>query len=234
MTWTADGSALSDHADFVRLLNEGGPGKRGNNLNVAGRHGEWSDYDKPYSGTDLLLEVAVKKTSTREHLSELELMLGKSTGFVTLSRTLSYQGTVEADVELLAPPQPSQDRFTYLFQLRNPSGFWQDATVTTASGTAPSITTTGDRPIDDMVVTFSGPGTATHVQSGWGTSTLEWQGSGTAIFDMGSPRSVTKGGVNAEGSAVVSSKWWLRFAPNTTQNLTSTVSITVDYRNKWS
>lgn len=234
MSWSADGSALADHTDFVRLLSEGGAGKRGSNLDIAGAHGEWSDYDKPYNGSDLLLEVGLKKTDSRMHLSELQKMFGKTTGFVTLTRVDSYHGTVNAEVELLNPPQPTQDRFTYMFALRNHQGFWEDAAVTTVSGTAPAITTSGDRPINDMVVTFSGPGTATHIQTGWGTSTLEWAGSGTAVFDMALPRSVTKGGVNAEGSAVVSDEWWLRFAPNTTQNLTSTVSITVDYKNKWS
>lgn len=233
MAWTADGSALSDHADFVRLLSEGGSGKRGSNLDVPAHNGEWSNFDKPYNGADLLLEVGLKKTSTYQHLSEIQAMLGKSNGFVTLQRTDSYRGTIEAEVELLSPPNPTQDRFTYLFQLRNHSGFWKDSSVTTASGTAPSITTTGDRPIDDMVVTFAGPGTAIHVDAGWGTSTLEWQGAGTAIFDMSLPRSVVKGGVNAEGSAVVSSDWWLRFAPGTAQDLTATVSLTVDYTNKW-
>lgn len=233
MAWTADGSALSDHADFVRVLSEGGAAKRGSNLEVPGHHGEWSNFDKPYSGADILLEVGLKKTDTYQHLSAVQGLLGKTTGFVTLARTDSYRGTVEAEVELLGSPSPSQNRFTYVFQLRNHLGFWQDTSVTTASGTAPSITTTGDRPIDDMVVTFAGPGTAIHVDAGWGTSTLEWQGAGTAIFDMSLPRSVVKGGVNAEGSAVVSSEWWLRFAPATTQDLTATVSLTVDYRNKW-
>ena len=233
MSWTADGSALSDHTDFVRVINEGGPGKRGANLNVSGANGEWSDYDKPYTGADILLEVGLKHDSTYQHLSELKKLFGKPNGFVTLQRVDDHRGTIEADVELLNSPQPTQDRFTYLFQLRNPEGFWKDATVTTVSGNPPSITTSGDMPIDDMVVTFSGPGTATHTDSGWGTASLEWEGSGTAIFTMSKPRSVVKGGVNAEGSAIISDEWWWRFTPGEAQSISTSVSITVDYRNKW-
>lgn len=231
--WKADGSALSDHADFVRLLSEGGPGKRGANPEVGYRHGEWSDPDKWFRAVDLFLEVGVKHSSAHQHLSELELMLGKSTGHVTLQRVTPYAGTVEAEVELLGDPVPTQSRFVYMFPLRNPSGFWQDATATTASGTAPSITTSGDRPIDDMVITFSAPGSATHTDENGVTSVIAFDGTaGTAIVDCGE-RTITQGGNNIDADLTITRPWWWRFSPGAAQTITATVSITVDYKNKW-
>lgn len=232
-TFTADGSALSDHADFVRIVNEGGASRRGANFDVTGRHGEFSDYDKPYNGTDILLEVGLKKTSTYQHLSELQKMLGATTDFVRLVRVNDYYGTVRADIEMLQPPQPTQNRFVYLFQLRNPDGFWEDSAVTTsAAATSHTFTTSGNRPINDMRITFAGPGTATNTTSGWPNQIMTWSGAGTCIVEVGD-RTVRAGGSAVEYDFEVNDKWWMRFIPDTAVSLSSTVNITVDYRNKW-
>jgi hypothetical protein len=233
MTWTADGSALSDHADFVRVLTEGGGSKRGFNATIPYRDGEYSDGLKFYTGADVLLEVGIKKTDAFTHLSELQKMLGKSSGLVTLQRTdRTNAGTIVAEVELLAPPVPTQDRFTYLFPLRNPKGVWKDASWTSASGTAPSVSTSGDRPIHDAVVTFSAPGTVTHVDSAWGTSTIEYSGTGTAIVDIGA-RTITKAGAAQDAFLAVSQPWWLRLREDSAQTITATASVTIDWKNSW-
>jgi len=109
MSWTADGSALSDHTDAVRLLTEGGNAKRGDNSLVGYRDGEWSTPVKYYQGADVLLECVLKKTDAHTHLSELQKMLGKSAGRVSLQRDDHPAGTVVAEVELLSPPVPTQD-----------------------------------------------------------------------------------------------------------------------------
>lgn len=233
MSWTADGSALSDHADFVRLLNEGGSGKRGNNPVVPYRHGEWSDGDKWYDSVDLLLEVGVKTTDTYQHLTALQKMLGKPNGLVALQRVTTNAGTVVADVELLGSPSSTQNRFVHVFPLRAPSGVWRDASYSSSSGTAPSVTTTGDRPVDDMIITFSAPGTATHTDENGTTSVIGWQGTGTAVVDCGT-RTIKKAGANQDANLYISQPWWWRFTPGAAQTITSTVSITVQWRNKWS
>lgn len=230
--WKAAGSALSDHADFVRLLNEGGSGKRGGNPTVPYRHGEFSDGDKWYQPADLLLEVGIKSTSAYTHLSELQKLFNGTNGLVTLQRVTPYSGTVQAEVEMLGSPSPTQNRFVYVFPLTIPSGFWKDAAVTTQSGTAPAITTSGDRPIDDMVITFSAPGSATHTDENGTTSVIAWEGTGTAIVDCGA-RTVTKAGASQDANLTITQPWWWRFTPGAAQSITSTVSITVDYRNKW-
>lgn len=231
MSWTADGSALADHTTFVRVLNEGARETPQGNQSIPFRYGEHSKADKFYGGSDVLLEVGLKHDDAREHLSELVKMLTKTTAHPVLQRTDHHAGTVQADVELVSAPRETQDRFTYSFGLRRPDGVWEDAAVTTASGTAPSITTSGDSPIGDPVITFSAPGTATLI-TGWGTSVMEWAGTGTAIVDCGE-RTVLKGGVHQDATFTVSQPWWFRFAPATTVNLTASVSVSVAYRNKW-
>lgn len=234
MAWTADGSALSDHTTFVRVLNEAATAQlRGRrNPQIPYAYGEYSVADKYYTGTTIQLEVGLIHTTADTHLSELQSMFGKTTGYVTLQRTDHPAGTVQADVQLAQLPRQTQDRFTYLFSLRNPDGFWEDATVTSVGpGTAPSITTGGNRPIGDPVITFAGPGTAILVTA-WGTANMEWNGTGTAIVDCAIPRSVTKAGAAQDNNFVINQPWWFKFAHDTTVDLTSTVDITVDYRNK--
>jgi hypothetical protein len=230
MSWTADGSALADHTTFIRVLNEGSTDRAGDNWVIPYRYGEYSNPDKFYTGSDLLVEMGIIHDSAHTHLAALNGIFGKTTSHVTLKRTDHPAGTVQADVELTAAPRQSQDRFTYVFQLRRVDGVWEDASVTTASGTAPSITTQGDQPIGDPVITFSAPGTATLV-TGWGTCVMGWAGTGTAIVDCGA-RTIVKGGAAQDANFTVSQPWWFRFAAKTTVNLTSTVSVTVDYRNK--
>lgn len=233
MAWTADGSALADHTDFVRVVNEGGIGKRGRNRVIPGRFGLYSDPEKYWGESEILLEVGITHSDDDAvtHLFEVQKMLGASSGLVTLKRTDHSAGTVEADVELLSNPRPTQNRFTYLFPLRNPSGFWQDTAVTTVSGASPTINTAGNRPIGDSVITFSGPGTATLINA-WGTCAMEYSGTGTAIVDNGA-RTVTKAGGAQDANFTVDQKWWF-WLPEATSGvgLTATVSITVDFQNK--
>lgn len=228
MSWTADGSALSDHTTFVRVLDEANFAIRGGNYDIPGRFGVYRPTRKYLSGSDVLLEVGLKHTDAHDHLSSL---VGMFDGLTTLQRTDHPAGTVQADVEWAGAPRQTQNRFTYALPFYRVDGAWEDASVATASGTAPSITTTGDLPIGDMVITFSAPGTATLVDSEWGTATMEYSGTGTAIVDVGA-RTIVKGGANQDAN-FTATPWWFRFAPNTTVDLTSTVSLTVDYRNKW-
>lgn len=228
MSWTADGSALSDHTTFIRVLNEGARVVRGRNFDIPGRYGEHHVLEKFYSGSDVLLEVGLKHDSAHSHLSSLMGIFGN--GQTTLQRTDHPAGTVRADVELDDSPRQTQNRFTYVFPLRRADGVWEDASASQASGTAPSITTGGDAVIGDPIVTFSGPGTAVLVND-WGTANLEWAGTGTAVVDSGA-RTVMQGGSAVDGDWVADKKWWFRFQPDTTVDLTATVSLTVDWRNK--
>lgn len=233
MAVTANGSALADHTTFVRFLEDGTLGQfQGANFPISYMYGEKAVADKFYRGADLLMEVGlIDDGNARGHLSAIQGMFGNTGSFTTITRDDHHAGTVQADVELVGAPRTSQDRFTYIFQLRAVDGVWEDSVVTTVSGTAPTIVTSGDRPIGDPTITFSAPGTATLVTD-WGTSNMGWEGTGTAIVRCG-PRTVRKAGVLQDSLFTIDQPWWFRFAPNTTVNLTSTVSVTVDYKNKW-
>lgn len=235
MVYTANGSALTEHVTFARFLNDGTLGQYvGANYPVTYQYGEKAVPDKYYKGANLLLEVGLPHATdgeAHEHLSALQNMFGGNNGtFVTLVRDDHPAGTVRTDVEYVSA-QPTQDRFTYAFTLRAVDGVWEDNTTHQASGTAPVIATLGDRPIGDPLITFSAPGTATLVTD-WGTSTMGWEGTGTAIVRCGE-RTIRKAGVHQDAFLTVDQPWWFRFAPNTTVNLTSSVSITVDWRNKY-
>lgn len=229
MSWTADGSALSDHTSMVRVLNEGSKEVKGTNLDIAGAYGEYRT-PKWYSGSDVILEFTLLDDASTPH-SHMASVLGMFNGVTVLQRTNHPAGTVRADVELTGGPRQTQNHLTYALPLRRHDGVWEDTAVTTPSaGTAPSITTLGDSEIGDPVITFAGPGTAILVNAK-GTSTAEWSGTGTAIMDNSLPRSVTQGGSAVDYDFDVTPGWF-SFDPNTTVDLTATVSLTVDYRNK--
>lgn len=226
MSWTADGSALSDHTTFQRVLNAGNFEPRGSNFDIPGRYGEYRT-PKRYGGSTILFEVGIIHDSAETHLSALKEMFN---GYTLLARTDHPAGTVQAYVELDSGFRETANRFTYILPLRRPAGMWEDASAHTASGTAPSITTSGDSDVDDMVVTFSAPGTATLVDSELGTATYEWAGSGTAIMDCGA-RTVMQGGSAVDYDFTVTG-FWPVFRPEDTPSFTATASMTVDWRNK--
>jgi hypothetical protein len=227
MSWTAAGSALTDHARFIRVLNEATMEPRGGNLVIPGRYGEYAPLQKFYSGSDVILEFGLVIDNAHSHLASLMGIFSKP---VVLSRTDHPAGTVQATVNLDGGIRQTQDRFTFAFPLRRHEGAWEDAAVSTATGTSPTIATGGDQVIGDPVVTFSAPGTATLVTD-FGTAVAEWAGTGTAIMDSGA-RTIVKGGVAQDALFEINSKYWFRFQPDTTVNLTSSVSLTVDWRNK--
>jgi hypothetical protein len=82
-----------------------------------------------------------------------------------------------------------------------------------------------------MVITFSAPGSATHTANSV-ASVIAWDGSGTAIVDCGA-RTVIKGGAAQDANLTITQPWWWRFSPGAAQSISSSVSITVDWRNRW-
>ncbi len=233
---TANGTDLTTIVASARILNEGGNSKRGSNFEIPNRDGEQSDPYKNYGASDLLLEVVLNTdTDGFTQLSEVQKLLAPPFGFCTLERNTPNAGIVEAVVELLADPSPSAHHYAYAFPLRCPSGTWRTKALSTASGNPPSVTTLGDRPVFDPIVTFSGPGSATHTDEAGRASILTIDagaGAGTYIVDCGA-RTVKKAGVNQDRYFTTSQPWWWRFSPDALQSITSTVSITVDWRNRW-
>lgn len=212
--------------------------RRGSNIIIPHRHGELSVPDKYFAGSDVMLELFLPSdvhASGAQALSELAERLSAQ-DLVTVSQADPHRGNIQARVELLTDPVSTQNEFVYMFGLRNPSGFWEDVTESSQSGSPPTITTGGDRPIDDMVITFSGPGFLEHTDDLGVVSRITIDsdaGAGTYVVDVGAA-TVLEGSTPRDEFLTVTQPWWMKFQPASAQSFTADVSVTVDWRNKWS
>ncbi len=225
-----------------RLLKYTSGTRRGDNLIIPYKHGEHTIPDKYFAGSDVMLEVFLPSDTTdaaAEALHELALALSSQT-LVTVGQTDPERGDLEADVELLSDPVPTQNNLIYLFALRNPSGFWKSATESTNTGNPPSVTTLGDRPVDDMILEFSGTGFLEHTDPLGNLSriTIESGAGGTTpyIVDVGAATIVDSAGtpVHKDEFLTVTQPWWMKWQPGAVQSFTSNVSVTARWYNKWS
>ena len=212
--------------------------KRGGNLIIPYQHGELHVPDKYFSGADVLLRVFLPFDTTaaaQQALSDIAELLASQTE-VPVTQDDPARGSIQAQVEALQDPIPTTDRFTYLFSLRNASGFWEDQTLSNApSGNPPSVTTGGDRPIDDMILTFSGPGFIEYTDELGVDSRITVDaaaGAGTYIVDVGAA-TIEKGGTPQDEFLTVNQPWWMKWPPNEALTLTTDVGVEVDWRNKW-
>lgn len=227
----------------ARFLNWTAGARRGADTVDPFRHGDIWVPNKPFTSADRMLEVhlpASTDDAAAQALTSLQAYLGRPDRPV-LSYTDPDHGDIQALVELVASePVPTQNRFTYLFPLRNASGFWEDVTLSqAASANPPSVTTGGDRPIDDMVLTFAGVGFLeltdengkvyrVEIESGAGGTTpyVVDCAAGTAQDSAGTPADIDEY-LNAPQEK------WMEFSPGAAQSFTSNVSVAVDWRNKY-
>ena len=235
---TVGGTAISTWTDTARLLRRGAGSKRGRNFKVPYRHGEYSNPDKWFKAIDVLLEVTI--ANNREtNLSALLAALSDPAGLVTLTGSNSLAGTVRTDIELLTEPRQTRSPDMFVFSLRASAGAWEDNAATSNAGNPPSVTTTGDRPIDDMILTFPHV-TATgsfleHTDSNSVVSRVTIDAAaatGTYIVDCGA-RTVQRASADQDAFLTVTQPWWMRFEPNLAQSFTSNVSVTAEWRDKW-
>lgn len=234
-SFTIDGTTIGTWARNARILKYMSGSRRGRNFQIPYRDGEYSDPIKWYTPTDIFLEVSFKWDDPDSNFSGFLDAISPSHSLVTLGASDTFHGSVQAKVELLGEPNPhAQDPTSYIFQLRNPKGVWEDATATTASGDPPSVTTTGDRPIDDMVFHFNTTGNVAHVDSLGTTSklTLTAGASTGVVVDCGA-RTVKNGSTFEDAYLTVTQPYWMRWEANSTQNISSTGLSKVVYRNKY-
>jgi hypothetical protein len=211
--------------------------KRGDQHIIPLRHGTLSYNDKRFTDTIIYLEVFLPGDTTlasAEAMSDLQGIFSNQ-DFVTIDYDDPFAGNIQAAVDLIEEPVQTQDRFTYLFALHNPSGMWEDVTASNAvSANPPSVTTGGNRPIDDMVFTFAGTGFIEHTDTLGNANRLTIDaaaGAGTYIVDCGA-RTVQKAAVDQDAFLTVSREW-PTFDAGTAQSFTSDVAVEVDWRNKW-
>lgn len=212
--------------------------KRDGNLVLPYRHGELYVPDKYFDRADVLLQVYLPFDAVDEGqqaLSDLALLLS-SQDEVAVTQTDPARGAIQARVENLQDPVPTEDRFTYLFSLRNASGFWEDQSASSAaSASPPVVTTVGDRPIDDMILTFAGLGFLEHTDGLAQKSRIEvLTGAGSAPYtvDVGLGTIVDSGSAQQDKWLKVTQPWWMKWQPGEAQSFTSNVAVAASWRNK--
>lgn len=229
---------IVDHARFVKYTSGM---RRGNNLVIPYKHGEYSVPDKYFERSSVMLEVFLPSgthDAAAQALSDLALLLS-SQSLVAIQQTDPHRGWIRAMAELITDPVETQNQLVYLFGLNIPSGFWEDVTESTATGNPPSVTTTGDRPVDDMTLTFAGVGFLEHTDPLGQVSRVEVDsgagGTPPYVVDVGAGTIVDSAGTPAakDEFLTVTQPWWMKFQPDSVQSFTSNVSVTVDWRNKW-
>lgn len=235
---TVGGTALSTIVPTSRFIKYTAGMKRGSNLEIPYQHGMHYVPDKYFSDSDVMLEVFLPSDTVdagAEALSLIQFMFAAQ-GEVLVGQTDPYRGVIQARTELQTEPVPTQNDFVYLFGLSNASGFWEDVTASTAaSASPPSVTTGGDRPIDDMILTAAGTGFIEHTDSLSQVSRIEIDaaaGAGTYVVDCGLG-TIKKAGVDQDEFLIVNQPWWMKWQPGVAQSFTSNVAWSASWRNKW-
>lgn len=214
--------------------------RRGQNLLIPGRHGELHVPDKKFDASDVLLEIALPADDPDDAagaLSEIAVLLS-SQSLVAVQQTDPHKGTIEALVEQMTDPTPTQNRFIYLFGLHLPAGFWRDAAATPiTSATPPSVTTGGDRPIDDMILTFAGTGYLEHTDPVLGAVrvTIDSGAGGTTPYTVDVGEGTVTDAASADKGRYLTAthEHWMNWQPDTALTLASSVAVGGSYRNKW-
>jgi hypothetical protein len=212
--------------------------KRGSNLVIPNQHGTYFVPNKYFDESDVLIEVNLPLSTAAaaaNALHDMALLLSAQDE-VVVAQNDPERGNIRARVELMTDPVSTVEDHVYLFGLRNASGFWEDVSASQAVGNPPSVTTTGDRPVSDMILTFAGTGYLEHTDPLGQVARITIDaaaGAGTYIVDCGA-RTVKKAGVDQDAFLTLTQPWWMKFQPGAAQSFTSTVSVTVDWRNKWS
>ena len=234
------GVATTDNARNVNLSNYGSASKRGRNLTIPHRDGEWSSNPKWLAGSNLILEVMLKTTpSPEENLSDLMAGFNKADTTSTITATHKFAGAIRTEVEMLRPPIQSQSNPNlYRFPLRNPDGSWEAATATTTtgnSGTPAAVTTLGDLPIDDFSIRYGTTGFVQHTRSdGVVTRLTLTSGASTGItVDMGNRTVLSTTGGARDAFLTVTQPYWMRFDAGALQTVTASVDHTFIWRSKW-
>ncbi len=235
---TVAGTAITTYVNQARFLKYTSGQRRGKNIVIPYAHGEYFVEDKFYDSADVLLEVFLPSGTTAAGANALSDLAKEFTvqDLVQVRQQDPDRGAIQANVELVTDPIPTSDDFVYLYGLNLPSGFWEDQSESTAVGNPPSVTTLGDRPVGDATLTFSNVGFLEHTDPIGQVSRVTIDagaGAGTYIVDLGL-KTVTKSAADQDAFLTITQPWWMILEADTAISFTSSVSVTVDWRNKWS
>ncbi len=232
-------STISTNSRFVKWTTGT---RRGDDVVIPYAHGEYAILDSYFTGANVLLEIFVGFTTTataKKTLSDVAKLLSAQS-LVDVEQNDPHMGDVQARVKQVTDPIEGGDGTVWLFGLRNPKGFWEDVTPSTAaSANPPVVSTGGDRPIDDMILTAAGTGFLQHtdalgqlsritIDSGAGGTTpyIVDVGLGTVKDSAGSP-------VNKDEFLTVTQPWWMKWDAEGSQSFTSDVAWAASWRDKW-
>lgn len=247
------GGSLTPLLNFcaaVRVVDESGSGKAGEDVNVQFLHGDHPVAHKFAEPRLIMLEAVLRYTSSAgtithtdgaqghvfENLAEMKRLLRGQRSLATLQRIAPHYGTTQIDVHSGAPT-PSQNRFVFLFPLVAPRPFWRSTTLNSVSSSP--LTVGGDAPVDDAEIVFSAGGTSpvfTHTASG---ATIGIVGTvpagGVRVYTETMQATRVTGGTDySEFVASPAKTFGLELDPGVSNAYTiSSGTVTVEWRNKW-
>ncbi|MDP9145800.1 MAG: hypothetical protein M3N43_14120 [Actinomycetota bacterium] len=239
---------LLNHCSSIRVVDESGSGKAGDDVNVQYLHG---NHPVPHKFADprlIPLEVVLRFTNSAgvvthadggpghvfENLAEVKRLLRGQRGLATLQRIAPHYGTQQVDVHSGAPT-PSQNRFTFLFPLLAPRPFWRSTTLNSIS--ASPLAVLGDAPVDDAEIVFSAAAASpifTHTASG---ATIQYVGTvpagGVRVFTETGQAQRVSGGADESANVAFNKTYILELDPGVSNAYTiSSGTVTVEWRNK--
>lgn len=219
----------------------GGPSFRDPGTFIVGRDGVEEDEDAPLgpwtfnfrcvfpwsdmSGDDAV--IAGRNAVLRELYKPAPVLFWTPPRIAVATRT---------PVRLVGEPMMT-GRNEYVFPLRSRIGGFQNVSAASASGSPPTVVTSGTKPISDATLVFSAAGTYeltwpngrkfTIVAASGPTYpvTINLEGRDPVITDNAS--------ANASGAVSFSDPSYLILPAGTTLSHTATVSVTLSWRNLW-
>ena len=167
---------LLDFCDEVLTISEGDAPKRGGNINIPYRDGEYSDPLKFRQGKIVLLDCMVSYTDLNglvthtdgaagevyQNLQSLKKLLGGDGAEVILRVDKPHMGALEAPVEYFGGIEAAGPRMRWIFPMRLLEGAWREQVASTDTEAAITsfphaytILTGGDTDIGDATFTLT-------------------------------------------------------------------------------
>lgn len=240
---------LLNYCTAVLIRNEGGPGKRGNDVAVQYLHGEHPVPHKFSTPRLIALKVVLRYTNSGgtvthtdgaaghafENLSEVKRLLRGQRGLATLQRIAPDHGTVQIDVHK-GEETEAENFYTYIIPLIAPRPFWRSTTLNSVSSSPLSVG--GDAPVDDAEIVFSASAsspTFTHTASG---ATIQYVGTvpagGVRVYTETGQAVRVSGGADESANVTFGKPYILELDPGVSNAYTiSSGTVTVEWRDKY-
>jgi hypothetical protein len=251
MAWDYDyrigATSLSDYCEAITIQDESAGGLLGSDIHVPGTDGVRS-MDNTIDATVISLKTVLRYTNAGGTITHADGAPGhvyenraalmeffRTPGGATLRRDMPHAGTVDGIVKLLGDPIRGEADNVFTWPLNLLKGSWRGDTQQSQVGNPPTITTLGDVRIDEMEIEFSGAGTVSDTDGDGNVYSVQaLAGTFPLIVYTGTNKRVEQGGSPDPGRVVIGHEAWFRMDPNTSISLTTDVSVTVRWYDRWS